>query len=313
MVNKSLWRTESCSTSRRLLIIILTVLIINLIFPICSARYGYTITVVVDDDKGNSTRWSRSFSAMDALTLQSESKVSGEGNFSKYNRVSGFSGISFKEVTSGMQGKLAESNKLKVKSSAGEITINGELYNTSNPITDQEIKSIETVHIETNETAPAFVSSQGEILFRGKKINNRNYYINGNDRIETDYFGKFLNKKIAFGSIFKNSLSDVDITSTKIREFEGENRSLAFGLSSISDGISKFRMVSGSNESVVEETYAGSFTISRKILMDTSVILNRDEYDGLYCCLPAKEVIDPDRKSLVQEIFDITEYRSQKV
>ena len=294
-------------TSRKLLIILSATLILTSILPLASARYGYTINVEVDDGN-NTTTWSRSFSAMGALTLQSESKVAGEGNFSKYNRITGFSGISFLEATSGRQGKLAESNKLKVASSQGEITINGEVYNESNPITDPTlppIKSKERVHIETNETTPAFVSNQGEILFRGKAIYSRNYYANGDYRIETDYSGKFLNKKVAYGSVFRNSLSDVDITATKVRAFEGENRSMALGLSSTTEGISEFKMISGSNNALIEETHAGSFTISRKIFMDTSFQLNKEEDEWMSCCLPASELIDPETYPTTREIFDI--------
>lgn len=308
---RSLLGLRSCHTSRKLLIILTAALILASILPFASARYGYTITVEVDDGS-NSTTWSRSFSAMDALTLQSESKVSGEGNFSKYNRITGFSGISMKEATSGIQGKLAESNKLKVASSQGEIIINGEIYNESNPINPNlpPIKSRERVNIEINETAPAFVSNQGEILFRGKAIYNRNYYTNKDYRIETDYTGKFLNKKVAYGSIFRNSLADVDITSTDIREFEGENRSMAFGLSSTSEGLSEFKMISCSDDALIEETHAGSFTISRKILMDTSFQLNKNEDDWIHCCLLANETIDPETYPTIREIFDITKFRS---
>jgi hypothetical protein len=282
------------------------------IHPPASARYGYTINVNVDDGKNNTT-WSRSFSAMDALTLQSESKVAGDGNFSKYNHITGFSGLSFLEATSGHQGKLVESSKLKVASSLGEITINGEVYNESNPIIDSSLPPIESremVHIETNETTPAFVSNQGEILFRGKSINSRNYYSNGDYGIETDYSGTFLNKKVAFGSIFKNSLSDVDITSTSIRAFEGENRSMAFGLSSSSEGISQFKMISRSNNALIDETYSGSFTISRKILIDTRFQLNREEDNWIFCCIPVNESIDSETYPAIREIFDTNGFQS---
>jgi hypothetical protein len=304
--------SKPCIDSQRLLIIISAILILISIFPLASGRYGYTINVMVDDGN-NSTTWSRSFSAMDALTLQSESKVSGEGNFSKYSRISGFSGISLKEATSGIQGKLAESNKLKVASSQGEITINGEVYNETNLTNSPDLPPIESkerVHIETNETTPAFVSNQGEILFRGKAIYNRNYYANGDCSIETDYSGKFLNKKVAFGSVFRNSLSDVDITATKIRAFEGENRSLAFGLSSTSEGISKFRTISDANDGLIEEIHTGSFTISRKILMDINFQLDKEEDDWIRCCLPAHELIDPETYPTVHEILDNTQSRS---
>lgn len=298
--------SRSGLTSRKLSIILSATLILISILPLGSARYGYSINVKVDDGYNNTT-WSRSFSAMDALTFQSESKVNGEGNFSKYNRITGFSGISSLEATSGSQGKLTESNKCKVLSLEGEITINGEVYNESNPITDSTlppIKSRERVHIETNETTPALVSNQGEILFRGKAINSRNYYANGDYRIEADYSGKFLNKKVAYVSVFRNSLSDVDITATSVRAFEGENRSMALGLSSASEGISEFKMISGSKNALIEETHAGSFTISRKIFMDTSFQLNREEDDWMSCCLPASELIDPKTYPTIREIYD---------
>jgi hypothetical protein len=304
--------SRSGLTSRKLLIILSATLILTSILTLASARYGYTLCVEVDDGY-NSTTWCRSFSAMDALTLQSESKAAGEGNFSKYNRITGTSGISFMEATSGSQGKLAESNKLKVLSLEGEITINGEVYNESNPITDSTlppIKSRERVHIETNETTPILVSNQGEILFRGKAINSRNYYANGDYRIETAYSGKFLNKKVSYGSVFRNSLSDVDITATSVRAFEGENRSMALGLSSTSEGISEFKMISGSNNALIEEIHAGSFTMKRKILMDTSFQLNKEEDDWMPCCLSASELIDPETYPTIREIFDINGFQS---
>jgi hypothetical protein len=307
--------SRSSLTSRKLLIILSAILILTSVLPLASARYGYTLCVEVNDGY-NSTTWCRSFSAMDALTLQSESKAAGNGNFSKYSRVTGTSGISFLETTSGSQGKLAESNKLKVLSLEGEITINGVVYNQSNPITDSTlppIKSEERVHIETNETAPFLISNQGEILFRGKAINNRNYYANGDYKIETAYSGKFLNKKVAYGSVFRNSLSDVDMTATSIRAFEGENRSMALGLSSTSEGVSEFKIISGSNNALMEEIHAGSFTISRKILMGNSFQFNKtnnEEDDWMPCCLSASELIDPETYPTIREIFDINKFQS---
>jgi hypothetical protein len=304
--------SRSSITSRKLLIILFAALILTSILPLASAIYGYTICAEVDDGY-NSTTWCRSFSAMNALTLQSESKAAGEGNFSKYNRITGTSGISFMEATSGSQGKLAESSKLKVLSLEGEITINGVVYNESNPITDPTLPPIESkerVHIETNETAPFLVSNQGEILFRGKAINNRNYYSNGDYRIKTAYSGKFLNKKVVYGSVFRNSLSDVDMTATSIRAFEGENRSMALGLSSTSEGISEFKIISGSNNAMMEEIHAGSFTMTRKILMDTSFQFYKGEDDWMPCCLSASELIDPETYPTIREIFDINKFQS---
>ena len=305
---------ETITTKKNRLSKILMLLIIVLFsyqfFSFCDAKVGYCIDVTVNNSTMSSS-WSRCQSTI-PLTCQTVTKITGVGNFSRYESLDGFAKIGLKELSHGNQGKLVLSDLLSASSRVDWIEINEVAINDSSTLLNKVGEDHYTIKI--NESIPTTVYDKQNILFQGKGIYERNNYINNDDKIVTNYYGTQLSKSVtSLGILAPQSYAFGDITPARTLETVLENRGVAFKLESNSNQYSGFGFASDTGS--IEETYRGTFKLNEIITNIHSYNFSDDSemlQDFIPCCPDASQNIqldqldDRDFGLNVKNVFDYT-------
>lgn len=242
------------------------------------AKIGYDISVTVNNSTASSF-WGRSHYTS-VFDFNSESHTKGDGNTSKYIKISGLAGVNSKEITYTKNGRLKEDNRLSAGSNVNFISINEAVSNKS-----EEYKAT------INESMSSFLLSADQVVYRGDGIYKRNSFTNNKDEIMTSFHAKKFSESSAFLAKYRNALIVVDVTPAKIFEFVGENYSTTFQMASESDMYSGFKF--RSPDEFIEEDYVGSFKLNEKISKKHSFqMYNNDLESELACCSTAYPELD---------------------
>ena len=242
------------------------------------AKIGYDISVTVNNSTASSS-WGRSHYTS-VFDFSSESHTKGDGNTSKYIKISGLTGINSKETTYTKNGRLKEDNRLSAGSQVNFIAISEAVSNNS-----------EEYDATINESMPSYLLSADQIVYRGEGIYKRNSFTNNKDEIMTSFHAKKFSESSAFLAKYRNALIIVDVTPAKIVEFVGENYSTTFQMASESDMYSGFKF--RSSDEFIEEDYVGSFKLNEKISKQHSFqMYNNDLESELACCPTAYPELD---------------------
>lgn len=213
-------------------------------------RIGYDINVIVNNST-SSSHWGWShYTTVFSMDWTSQSK--GDGNSSKYIKISGIEGINLKETTATKEGRLKEERRISLASHFSWLYIDEVVSNRS-----------ERYQVKINESMPASLLSVSSIMYRGEGIRRKGIYINNADTINTDYQAKKFSESSAFLAIYQNALITADLTPSRVLEFAGENYSTVFRASTESDRYTGFRF--RSRDDVIEEDYIGSYKMSKYI------------------------------------------------
>ena len=252
--------------------IFISSILLFLYFPLSGAKVGYCISVVVNNSTESSS-YGRCQSTS-VLNFQADTSISGIGNSSKYVSLDGFAGVGMKENTNTDAGTLIDRDTMQVVSEVGGIDI--EQIGTNNS---------EHYTAKIEENLPALVYDKQNIFYTGKGIHARNAYSSGNEQVSTNFYGEKLTKTAGYLGVHRNELIFVDVTPARAEDSVFINRSLTFGLSSISDQYSGFKVVSPNN--LFDEEYRGSFKLTKKISSEQEFhIPDLDKsYDWLPCSL----------------------------
>ena len=305
------------STKRRhskILVLLIIILSIYAFFPFCAAKVGYCIEVTVNNSTMSSS-WGRCQSTV-PLTCQTVTKISGNGNFSRYESIEGFAKIGLKELSHGNQGKLVLSDLLSVSSRVNWIEINEVSINESPNLLNEVGYDHYTIKI--NESIPTTIYNKQNILYQGKGMRVKNNYINNNDKIVTNYFGTRLSKSVtSLGILSPRSYIFADITPARTLETVLENRGVAFKLESNSNQYSGFGFAS--DNSFIEQTYWGAFKLNKIIsnihsynYSDNSEMMP----DVIPCCpdasqnIPLYQLADRDFGLNIENIFNCTCFKA---
>jgi hypothetical protein len=246
-------------------------ILISMLFaiPISEGRIGYEIDVYVNNSTTGS-HWGIGQSTS-VLNWNYESKVSGDGNYSKYADIQGLAGMNRKENTFANNGHITAKDVQNVIGRFGWIDIDEVVTNKAERYT-----------LDINESLPAGISDQNQIIYRGKGIYMRESYENNNNKIMTNYYATKFSKTIDYRSYYQNALIHADIIPGRICADVLRNYGMGFALSSISD--KSLRFVYDSNGLVIDQSYVGNFNLNKKIQMGQKFIKDEQEDDNLNCC-----------------------------
>lgn len=238
---------------------------------ISSAKIGYSINVLVNDSN-SSSHWSKSQVTQD-LVFFSESKCTGTGNSSKYISISGFAGMGAKEAAHSKQGRLIEKNTMGLTSKELWLHINEK-------VTDNSMKYKGNIE----SYMPTVLYCTSDLYYRGNGMTAKNLYINGKDKILTNYEGSSLSKSVKYGGISNESNIEVVVTPEYTIENAYENRTVALRINSASNRYTGLGYSSG--DDLIEQAYRGDFKMDAKILKGQKFVILRDllnETDWLPC------------------------------
>lgn len=254
------------------------------IIPLCDARVGYCIDVTVNNSTMSSS-WSRCQSTV-PLSFDSETRITGNGNFSRHVSVDGFAKIGLSEASHGGQGRLVLRDLLSLSSQVDWIEINEVVVNQSRYM---HIKDQEQYKVKINESLPTNVYSRQSILYKGKGIYAKNAYINDDKKISTSYHATDLLKSVvSIGILAPQAYVFADVTPARSMQAIFEKRGMAFTLTSTSNLYSGFSYVS--DDASIDEAYLGKFKLTRVITSQLNYtypdIPDRME-DYLPCCTGA--------------------------
>ncbi|MGB9924004.1 MAG: hypothetical protein ACPLLR_03335 [Methanothrix sp.] len=252
--------------------------------PLCDAQVGYCIDVTVNNSTMSSS-WSRCQSTV-PLFFNAETRVTGNGNFSRHVSVDGFAKIGLNEASHGGQGRLVMSDLLSLSSQVDWIEINEAVINESLYI---PIKGQDRYTVKINESLPTNVYSKQSILYRGKGMYAKNVYMNDDKKISTSYHATDLLKSVAsVGILAPQAYVFADVTPARALQAVFEKRGMAFALTSTSDLYSGFSFVS--DDAFIDEAYVGKFKMKKVITTQLNYtypdIPDRME-DYLPCCTSA--------------------------
>ncbi|NYT01365.1 MAG: hypothetical protein GKC10_01195 [Methanosarcinales archaeon] len=251
---------------------IIILLLITLNIPLLEGKIGYSLNVVVNNSTMQS-HWSRSESTS-KLKVQSETRVSGDGNYSNYLKISGLAGIGMHDRTHANQGRLAIRDTLQVESSENWIDIEERVTDNS-----------EQYSVEINESLPTSIFNNNRILYQGEGIRVNNVYTTREDRVETSFQASKFTRSVAFAAYRDKALISARVTPSGATEVEHKNAGMAFKLSSASDIYSGIRFVSG--DDLVEEDYLGQFALDQKVMTQSRFNLTEAGQWSGCCILPA--------------------------
>ncbi len=250
-------------------------------FSFCEAKVGYCIEVTVNNSTMSSS-WSRCQSTV-PLTFDTETRVTGNGNFSRRVDVDGFAKIGLQEASHGGDGRLVLSDLLSLSSQVNWIEINEEVINESRyiPVRDQYRYTV-----KINESIPTSLYNRQSILYKGKGIYTKNSYINDDKTIATNYHATNLLKTVInVGILAPQAYVFADVTPARSLQAIFEKRGMAFRITSTSDIYSGFTFVS--DDAVIDEAYLGNFKMSKSILSQLNYTYPEDlglREDFLPCC-----------------------------
>jgi len=237
--------------------------------PVSEARFGYEIGVYVNNSTANS-HWAIGQST-EILKWQYESRVSGDGNSTKYHRLNGFAGMSLKEDAYSRNGRLVSKDLMSVASTLNWMYIDEVVSDSSNRYT-----------LDINESLPTKITQQSQTTYKGEGIYVRSTYENNGEDIESSYFASALARSINYKSYYQNALIHSEIIPGNIDADVLRNHGLGLALYSASDGYTRLSL--GSNNRRIEQSYNGAFTYSGRIRSEGR--FNKTEYDDdmLECC-----------------------------
>lgn len=254
------------------------------VISLSDARVGYCIDVTVNNSTMSSS-WSRCQSTV-PLSFDSETRVTGNGNFSRHVSVDGFAKIGLSEASHGGQGRLVMSDLLSLSSQVEWIEINEVVVNQSSYM---HIKDQDRYSVKINESLPTNVYSKQSLLYKGEGIYAKNDYINDDKKISTTYHATDLLKSVvSLGILAPQAYVFADVTPARSLQAIFEKRGMAFTLTSTSNLYSGFSYVS--DDAVIDEAYLGKFKLNRVITSQLNYTYpdfpDRME-DYLTCCTSA--------------------------
>lgn len=277
---------------------LILLLSIFFILIISDAKIGYDIDVVVNNST-MSSHWSRSQST-EILKFNSSSVFKGEGSSTKYQKITGFAGLGLKETTYAREGQLNIEDELILASDERYIWIN----ETGGNYSDQYLS--DHYSIEINESLPTIIANKNEIFYVGDGINTRNTYINGENKVLTNYYGGRLSKLVTSISTYNNSLIRADVTPGRVVERILKDPVIFFNLRSFSDKYSGIGYIS--DESLLEERYLGTFRMETSINKNYAFNATNESEESawLECCFssneyPADKMWSPEIIKFVQD------------
>lgn len=282
-------------------LVIIPILCLSVI-SLSDARVGYCIDVTVNNSTMSSS-WSRCQSTV-PLSFDSETRVTGNGNFSRHVSVDGFAKIGLNEASHGGQGRLVMSDLLSLSSQVEWIEINEVVVNESSYM---HIKDHDRYSVKINESLPTNVYNKQSILYKGKGMYAKNVYMNDDKTISTSYHATDLLKSVAsVGILAPQAYVFADVTPARSLQAVFEKRGIAFALMSTSDLYSGFSFVS--DDAFIDEAYIGKFKMKKVVTTQLNYtypdISGRRE-DYLPCCTSADLYRDDSKLSGldVDEIF----------
>lgn len=253
-------------------------------YPLCEAKVGYCIEVTVNNSTMSSS-WSRCQSTV-PLSFNTETRITGTGNFSRRQSLDGFAKIGMKEALHGDQGKLTLSDLLSLSSRVDWIEINEVVENESRYL---NINASDHYTIKINESIPTSLYIKQNLLYQGRGMYARNRYTNDDNNILTSYYGtQLLKSVVSLGMLAPRAYTFADVTPARATETVLEKRGVAFKLSSTSNRYSGFGV--SSKDGFIEETYWGSFKLAKTVtsqLNYTYFDYSEDSGDYIPCCADA--------------------------
>lgn len=253
-------------------VLILVLIMVNV--PLLEGKIGYSLNVLVNNSTMQS-HWSRSESTS-KLKFQTETKASGDGNYSNYLKISGLAGIGMDDCSHASEGRLAIRDTLKVESMENWIDIEERVTGDS-----------EHYSVEINESLPTTIFSNNRILYQGTGIRVNNAYTTRDERMETSFYANKLTKSVAFAAYRDKALITATVTPASASEVVRKNAGMAFKLSSASDIYSGVQFVSGDDQ--IEEDYFGQFALNQKVMAQSIFNLIESDESSL-CCVSWPEL-----------------------
>ena len=226
---------------------------------------GYDVVVTVDN-----TTWSIERSTLN-LIFQNEGLVAGTGMVMRDSSINNIAGVSEKETTHSLDGKIIISENTTLVSKEGPVVIMTNI--TAVNITTNESVNIttnESVNITIREVWPTFLSTTKNIAYLGPGISTREEYENNGDVICTSFDVKGLIKTSRFGTVLLGRKVSAEICPGSVNETICSNKSTAYVLDVQSiEGSAHIGCRSGEGIERVEssETYIGNFKIKTTIKM----------------------------------------------
>jgi len=226
---------------------------------------GYEVVATVDN-----TTWSIERSTLN-LIFQNEGQVNGTGIVMRDHSINNIAGLSGKEITHSLGGKISISENTSLVSKEGPVVIMTNIKGGN--ITTNESVNIttnESVNITIREAWPTFLSTTKTITYVGPGIRTRERYENNGDVICTSFDVKVLTKASRYNTVLLGTNISADIRPGCVNERICTNKSSEYVLGSVSlGGAAHIGCRSGEGIERVEssETYIGNFKIKTTIKM----------------------------------------------
>jgi hypothetical protein len=175
-----------------------------------------------------------------------------------------------KELTSADSGRLIEESTINVESDEPTVHIVETARNNS---------TVYTARIEEN--FPAYVTSNGDLYFRGRGIHNINYYTNNADNTFTEYGGSSLTKSSKYLAARTNSLVMAEVRAGSSKVLDLTNYATAFRIASQANKYAAFKFQSDGQ--CIDEVYRGSSRMNIRVVNSHKYNTTLIE-DWLSCC-----------------------------
>jgi hypothetical protein len=305
-------KTDSCKKRRpcgeAFWLLVIFSLFFCAYFSLSEARTGYCIEVTVNNSTMSSS-WGRC-QYTTPMNFQAVTKITGKGNFTRYESIDGFAKIGQKELSHGNKGKLLLSDLVSLSSRVDWIEINEVSINDSpnllDPLGDDHYS------IKINESLPTTIYNKQNFFYTGDGVRVKNKYFNNDHAIVTNYYATQLSKSVTSLAILSSpSYIFADITPARALETIFENRGIAFKLESSSNQYSGFGYKSDNN--FIEETYWGAFKLNQVIsTLKSYKYLDADDQspDILPCCYDKDPGNYRDFGSDVESVFNCTCFKA---
>ncbi|NPV61340.1 MAG: hypothetical protein HPY61_01695 [Methanotrichaceae archaeon] len=288
---------------QRRCISIAVLLILALSIVVSDGKIGYSIGASAGGTSWIIDRYTQN------LSLNLVENIAGSGNFSRYNRIEGNSGMKYLERSSAVSGGTTTINQ-----TSKLICIEGPVYITyalqdsmreiENPETEySRLSSNGTAKIMIDEFWPSFFSNYKKITYRGRGIKNLERY-NNNEEIISTYTDSWMLTKESLYSYFNNRTKvEAKVTPSGVLEEYRSNESSIYLLEHKSIGslshieFSKEKPLSKENKWPAEDSelhlsqdYKGHVEMKLKITRGRSFLpgpLTQESDEYLPCCTDA--------------------------
>ncbi len=127
---------------------------------------------------------------------------------------------------------------------------------------------------------PTVLYSTTDLYYRGSGMTTKNLYINGKDKILTNYEGSSLSKSVKYGGISNESNIQVVVTPEYTIENANENRTVALHITSASNRYTGLGYSYG--DDLIEQAYRGDFKMDAKILKGQKFVILGDLMNETY-------------------------------